>query len=363
VARADDGRILVKCHKGCETANVLAAIDPRLTLAFLQPVQPPRRREPLHRYVYEDADGRPVAVKLRYSGRWPWKWQQPDGTPGLDGINPGLYHMPEVVAAVAAHKLVLVCEGERDADTARAHGYVATTTPYGAGKGKWDDCWAVPLAGADVIVIADGDDTGVAYAYDEAEGLTRAGCAVDVLVPPRPHNDLTDLFEAGGGFGDLVDIDRYESPDTIRRTKDGREFFSQLPERWATTLDGSCHRIVSLVDADQQNRSHSDLGRNQIADKLTMSRPQVTTHLKHLNAAGIIKSTRDGQKRTVYRVINPSRTPQPSTHAGRRALFYNQESYTSGFEIDPQPDQEWVEDRPTGGFEIDPQVDAETGVP
>ena len=40
-----------------------------------------------------------------------------------------LYHLPEVIKAVAANRMILVTEGEKDVDRLQSLGMVATTNP------------------------------------------------------------------------------------------------------------------------------------------------------------------------------------------------------------------------------------------
>jgi hypothetical protein len=66
-----------------------------------------------------------------------------------------LYNLPQLIEAVKAGQRVLVCEGEKDANTAAALGFAATTMPGGIGKwfGEYDEFFR----GADVVVVSDND--------------------------------------------------------------------------------------------------------------------------------------------------------------------------------------------------------------
>jgi hypothetical protein len=85
-------------------------------------------------YIYHTADGAPFMKVLRTpektfpTYRWTghgWAKDWPATTIP--------YRLPELLAA-PADTPVLICEGEKDCDTAARHGFVATTNPGGAGK-------------------------------------------------------------------------------------------------------------------------------------------------------------------------------------------------------------------------------------
>jgi hypothetical protein len=71
-----------------------------------------------------------------------------------------LYRLPELLADAAARPddPIFVCEGEKDAETARSHGLIATTSPNGAGKFR--RTFAKYFADRDVAVVPDADNRG-----------------------------------------------------------------------------------------------------------------------------------------------------------------------------------------------------------
>ena len=69
-------------------------------------------------------------------------------------------------------------EGEKDADTLTALGYVATTMPGGAGH--WLDIHTEALAGAIVDIVADNDVPGKEHAAKLLKVLTDAGCDAQI---------------------------------------------------------------------------------------------------------------------------------------------------------------------------------------
>lgn len=71
-----------------------------------------------------------------------------------------LYRLPDLLADLAARPddPVFVCEGEKDVETARDKGLIATTSPNGAGKFRRE--FAAFFADRDVVVVPDADDRG-----------------------------------------------------------------------------------------------------------------------------------------------------------------------------------------------------------
>jgi len=111
--------------------------------------------------------------------------------------------LPEVVAAVAEGQTVYVCEGEKDADAARALGVCATCNPGGAGK--WQNEHNEVLAGASVVVIGDADNVGRKHATAIGEAL--AGVVADVRVlEPLVGKDLSDHLAAGHDLDALTPL-------------------------------------------------------------------------------------------------------------------------------------------------------------
>jgi hypothetical protein len=227
IAAGSDGTVLVKCHAGCDTSTILAAVD--LKLADLFPLKagpaPRRNSKPafggrafattadavaeLERrhgkrsalWTYHDARGEPVGAVVR--------WDRPTGKDirpvarHADGWRIGampdprpLYGLPDLAAAPR----VVVCEGEKAADAARSLGFVATTSAGGSQAAAKTD-WR-PLAGKEVWILPDNDSPGRKYA-DAVAGilakLTPDPTARVIELPGLPDGgDIVDWIDAHG---------------------------------------------------------------------------------------------------------------------------------------------------------------------
>lgn len=99
----------------------------------------------------------------------------------LPACDPGLYRLPEMLKADPAQP-VCVVEGEKDVETLRAAGFVATSPPHGSNA--WDHGYARHFAGRRVVVFADNDHVGVCHANAVGGSLLAARAAAVRLVLP-----------------------------------------------------------------------------------------------------------------------------------------------------------------------------------
>lgn len=190
----------------CNMFNVRAPETPARPAA-------PVKREPLVEecaYDYREADGtiqfqvvrfKPKTFRQRHPSGDGWKWglTREDGTE----VTPILYRLPELSEAEDG-ALVLIVEGEKDVETALAAGRRATCNPMGAGKAGLVD-WA-PLAGMQVVVIADKDEAGRGHARDVEAHARKAGADVVGIVECPFGKDLTEHIEAGGTIEEIIHL-------------------------------------------------------------------------------------------------------------------------------------------------------------
>lgn len=240
---ADDGRILVKCHAGCRTEDVLAAV--RLTMRDLMPddtvnddrfaarrrpaataakpsAKPPRvfgamkcaineydRMYGRHTamWPYEDAGGAIVGAVLRWDKDCGGKDVRPIALTdegwalkAMEGPRP-LYRLGEL--AQRRSDRVYVAEGEKAADAARSLGLLATTSAGGSNAASKTD-WQ-PLAGRDVVLLPDNDDAGQRYADDVLARLHALGPVAMVRLVELPHipsgGDIVEFIASRRGAG------------------------------------------------------------------------------------------------------------------------------------------------------------------
>lgn len=211
-----DGKILLKCHAGCETSVIVAALGlvmkdldapDELTRQISRPTGKPVRED---EYIYKDPNGQPLLkkVKLRYSdGSKSFFWQHFNGglwINGRAGITPPLYN----VAALQDEGQVFIVEGEKDADTMTRLGFTCVSLPDGAAE-RWNLAYTSAFKGRTVYLIPDNDTPGRAFAETVASGLEGSAEAVYILYlctvwPDMPEKaDISDFVV---GHGDAAAV-------------------------------------------------------------------------------------------------------------------------------------------------------------
>jgi hypothetical protein len=283
VGEGRDGRVLVTCHRGdgCNVNEICSAVG--ISVNDLFPPKVEEKKQQLKwvaSYDFVDENGELLFQKVRYvdeTGRKTFRQRKPDGkgnwTYSLGDTPKVLYRLPEVVAAAKAGGVVWVVEGEKDADTVRAAGEVATTMPGGAGK--WLDIHTEALKGAEVFVVRDNDTPGIKHAVEVDRCLKAAGVDSTLCAPPDGFKDVTDFFAAGGDFESLliwnpdevvqeVVQDVSPAPVTISEPDDDLEgLIDQIRDLQRADLSHSAKigRIHSLLDRLSGSDLPLDAGR------------------------------------------------------------------------------------------------------
>jgi 5S rRNA maturation endonuclease (ribonuclease M5) len=159
-----EGSVLLHCHAGCQTEDVLAALG--LTARDLyDSSRGARYRYPGGRVVHRTPDKR---------------FHQTGNTKDRT-----LFRADRVGDATTA----FVVEGEKDVLAVEAAGGVAVCSAMGAGKADKFD-WS-PLRGKTVVVVADGDEPGRAHAQQVATQLEGIAASVRVVEAGRgADNDV-----------------------------------------------------------------------------------------------------------------------------------------------------------------------------
>jgi putative DNA primase/helicase len=206
----EDGQVRLKCFAGCERTAIYAAL--RLDRAPQEP-----RYQAL--YSYHDPAGNLLFQVVRQSGpkkaffqRRPHPTEPGQWVNNIKGVTPVLYHLPEVTKAILAKLPIYLVEGEKDVETLRARGLVATCNAMGAGK--WEDQYSEALKDASVILLADNDPTGQAHAALLTTRL--AGYVQSLRRVTLPgvgeHEDVTDWLTAGHTTEELVALTTQQKP-------------------------------------------------------------------------------------------------------------------------------------------------------
>lgn len=209
VAVGKEGKVLLHCHAGCTTEDIVWAMGLTMKDLFVEvtptqafkptiPQKGSKQRSPVvATYTYPSG-----AQKLRRADK-SFTWRRPDGHGGWEYNRKGVPHELYVVGTLAG--AVFVCEGEKDADTLHSLGYDTASGADGAGPGKWRKEYTQQLKGLHVCVFTDNDQVGKAYAAETCNALHGVAASVRLLDlskvwPEIPeHGDVTDMVVEFGG--------------------------------------------------------------------------------------------------------------------------------------------------------------------
>ncbi|MBK9173222.1 MAG: AAA family ATPase [Chloracidobacterium sp.] len=231
--RGVDGRVLLKCHAGCDIESICRAMGISLSELFEKPLngfynasngdsKAPTKSigATIAEYVYRDADGIERYRNVRHSGAGRY-YRKPSGAESLP------YRLPELLKARAdGIEHVFVCEGEKDCDNVRGLGFVAVSL-----KGI-KDAWAEYFAGMHVTIIQDHDEPGTKQAVSIARILATQAASVRItdLYPSEPMpnkngKDVSDWIDERRTAGDKDE----EIAEELARIVDGADTWN--PEK------------------------------------------------------------------------------------------------------------------------------------
>jgi hypothetical protein len=134
--------------------------------------------------------------------------------PGLEYVRKGsggepdlLYMLPELRNDMAERpdEVVFITEGEKDTETLRGLGLIATTNPNGALH--WNTAFNAEFMGREIVVLTDNDENGRLRGERVIRELRAVANSVRVVeLPDLPEGgDVTDWLEAGRTKEDLLE--------------------------------------------------------------------------------------------------------------------------------------------------------------
>jgi Predicted ATP-dependent serine protease len=186
-----------------------------MTTATKKQVKPKRQKQIIAAYDYIDENGILLYQSIRFEDknfayRRPNPKNPPDPERRLDPNDPDdrkhwlwelgdtkliPYHLPQWLK-FSKQDYQIIVEGEKDVETLENLGFVATTSPMGAGKWKAD--YNQYCEGRLIAIICDLDDPGKRHGLSTAYSLhgTTAETRLIFLNRDLPeHTDVTDLVE------------------------------------------------------------------------------------------------------------------------------------------------------------------------
>jgi putative DNA primase/helicase len=196
--RESQGKLLVHCHAGCTQRDVIGALKAR-------GLWQSRKRDSdrgviVAAYDYIDEYGELLYQVIRYEPKG-FAHRRPDSRGGWiwkKHARQVLYRLPEVLEA----PIVFVTEGEKDAETLRGYGFVATTNAGGA-DAPWLPQYTEALRGREVILVPDADVPGRQRVLKIARALLGETARL-VVWQLEGAKDITDWFERGHSEVELI---------------------------------------------------------------------------------------------------------------------------------------------------------------
>ncbi|MCX7912033.1 MAG: recombinase family protein, partial [Dehalococcoidales bacterium] len=178
-----DGKILLQCFAGCGLVDILKPLKLEVKDLFLNDHNPKVKSQKrlVATFSYEIEKGEEAFQIRRYdlgNGKKTFEAWHRTGDRKVDGMliqgrylrgmgkykkNPVLFHLPEIKEWVKTGKTIYLPEGEAKAELIIKNGGAATTSPFGAGHGKWRPQYSDMLAGAKVVILPDNDYDFIVY--------------------------------------------------------------------------------------------------------------------------------------------------------------------------------------------------------
>jgi DNA primase len=160
-----------------------------------------RPKEIVQAYDYTTATGELLYQVVRFEPKG-FAQRRPDGAGGWvwkKHPQQVLYRLREIIEA----PIVICVEGERDVETLRDYGFVATTIAGGC-KAPWLPQFSEVLRGKEVILIPDNDPPGKAMAARIAKAIHGHVAELVYLELDPGVKDITDWFAAGRSEVELI---------------------------------------------------------------------------------------------------------------------------------------------------------------
>jgi 5S rRNA maturation endonuclease (ribonuclease M5) len=239
-----NGKILLHCQAGCDTQRIVEAIGIQMKDLYIQE-RSGGGWELLRDHLYHDEAGSVIAKKELYlkpdgskTGVW-LRLRNGKYEKGLKGLDIPLYNLPALIGSTGA---VYVAEGEKDADTLNRMGFVATTSPNGAGS-KWKATYNRYFTDRDVVILTDNDEPGRLHGEEIKRALIPVAKSVKFIpataiwpdVPPK--GDISDIV-AHFGIDTAREMLAAAVDVATEETRPKQEPYTQLPGGYA--LKGGC---------------------------------------------------------------------------------------------------------------------------
>jgi putative DNA primase/helicase len=231
-------------------------------------------------YPYLDENGVKLYEKVRFEPK-DFRLRINSTTWGIGKARRVLYHLPDIISAIASSSPIWIVEGEKDADNLAVLGFHSTCNCEGAGAGegkKWRSEYTESLLGASqVYVVADKDKVGRVHAKSIVRKLTDSGIPATYLeLPDRlgvKVKDASDWIQAGGTREELEQLAKSSVklfPDVASSPSAAASSYKRLGDDFQlkTVIPFLDERFVSLLRPEGTLWTYSANDRNEVVKQL-----------------------------------------------------------------------------------------------
>ncbi len=230
IAEGVDDRVLLYCHAGCATPNIVASVDMVFSDLFAEDEELKRKHRTVGKfngfsivktYDYTDEKGNLLYQVCRTSKK-EFPIRRPDGNRGwswgLGNASPVLYHLSSVIQTIQTGETLFLVEGEKDVERLNSVGLAATTCPMGAGK--WREAYNAHLQEAHVVILPDNDEPGKQHAQQITNQLQRLAASIKIIHLPnlQEKEDVSDWLDKYGTTEKLLQLVKEAQDETTEQT-------------------------------------------------------------------------------------------------------------------------------------------------
>ncbi len=237
----DGDKILMHCHAGCTTEDILAKIGLKMAdlCGYKTQTEPTWQDQMRVEAVYNYGD----YVKIRQAGKVIRYGRIINGSfvSGLsEHTEKTLYRLNETLEAIKNGYPVYYVEGEKDADNLRKIGLTAITA---GGCGDWKKDFAQYFRGARVVILPDNDEPGQELAKRISKDIKDIAYSVTTLtVSDVDKGDVSDYLAGGGTRESLLELigttdTKYASWVKLKDNKPNGIYTDTLAHSIAKSLD------------------------------------------------------------------------------------------------------------------------------
>lgn len=148
-------------------------------------------KKPVAIYIYKDEEGKPLYQKIKFDSNTyrVERWEDDQWKAGLNGTRRALFNMPELIKS----PYVFYLEGEKDCETLKELGHVATTA---GSVNSWNQDFAKYFKDKKVTICLDvGNEQIAEKIANDLSGFTKHIKILNLPGLNEREQDITDWFE------------------------------------------------------------------------------------------------------------------------------------------------------------------------